>query len=159
MIRIRENGKIEATGAQSVPISHLRPEGVPPDLSVSVAATTGADALELTAKARVVEKTAPVYYTLGADTQGIYHNARVAWELYGPGEEDYLFIVPDQLKPRVRVTGNAAEVEATARLKQPGSYRLRASTVDVAGRTKVIWHSLNVRKDPATGRLSLRQTQ
>ena len=63
----------------------------------------------------------------------MYHNAKVAWELYGPGEEDYLFLRPDNLKPRVREIAGADEIEATVRLRRPGSYRLRAATVDTAG--------------------------
>jgi hypothetical protein len=159
VVRIREDGAIESANASGTETRLMRPDGEPPDLSVSVAASSEADDLKLTARARVVEKTAPVYYTFGADTQGIYHNARVAWELYGPGEEDYLFILPDQLKPRVRVAGDVSDVEATARLKRPGSYRLRVSTVDLSGRTSVVWHLFDVRMDSGTGQLSLRQSQ
>ena len=84
-----------------------RANGVPPGLDVTMAAKSESDAIEITAQARVVEKSAPVYYTLGADTEGVYHNAKVAWELYGPRDEDYLFLRPDNLKPRVREIAGA----------------------------------------------------
>jgi hypothetical protein len=159
VIRIREDGRIDSRNVSNAGTKVVRPDGLPPELSVSIAGSSDADALELTAKARVVEKTAPVYYTFGADTQGIYHNARVAWELYGPAEEDYLFILPNQMKPRVRVADDVADVETTVRLKRQGSYRLRASTVDLAGRSKVVWLSFDVRMDPGSGRLSVRQSE
>ena len=112
IVRVREDGRVEveAYGRRTLvssPRSVKRAPGVPPDLDVTIAARSESDALEITAKARVVEKSAPVYYTLGADTEGVYHNARVAWELYGPGEEDYLFLRPDNLKPRVRKIAGA----------------------------------------------------
>jgi hypothetical protein len=98
-----------------------------------------------------------VYYTVGADTEGVYHNAKVAWEIYGPGDEDYLFLRPDNLKPHVREIAGATEIEATVRLSRPGSYRLRASTVDTAGRTTVVWRPFSVRTDPNTNRLRLEE--
>ena len=75
----------------------------------------------------------------------MYHNARVAWELYGPGEEDYLFLRPDNLKPRVRVDpGDAPKWKLPQRSEHdPGTYRLRAATVDLAGRTTVVWQSFD----------------
>ncbi|MGH9632620.1 MAG: hypothetical protein ACRD7E_30300, partial [Bryobacteraceae bacterium] len=159
IIRVRENGKVEVeeNGKRAVVDRKppARPVGVPPELAVSVTANSAADALELTAKARIVEKSAPVYYTLGADTEGVYHNARVAWELYGPEVEDYQFLRTDNLKPRVQVSGNAAEAEAIVRLNRPGNYRLRAATVDLAGRTAVVWRPFTVAMDANTKRLRL----
>jgi hypothetical protein len=144
VIRVREDGRVEVErdGARSIVERPTppRPEGQPPELSVSVSGVGP----ELTLRARVVEKSAPVYYTLGADTEGVYHNARVAWELYGPDEADYLFVRPEQLKPRVRVNSGIAEVEAAVRVARPGRYRLRAATVDMAGRTAVVWHGFTV---------------
>src|SRR4051794_40833563 len=137
----------------------MRPDGTPPELTVSVTASVEADVLELRATAHVVEKAALIYYTLGADTEGVYHNARVAWELCGPGEEDYVSIRPENLKPRVRVTGDVDEVEASTALTRPGKYRLRASTVDLAGRTTVVWTPFEVAMDPRTKRLGVRQNE
>jgi hypothetical protein len=162
IVRVRENGKVqvEENGKRTelnAPRSAKRANGVPPRLEVTMAGKSGPNALEITAKARVVEESAPVYYTLGADTEGVYHNARVAWELYGPGDEDYLFLRPDNLKPIVRDAGSATEIESSMRLKRPGNYRLRAATVDLAGRTTVVWRSFSVRVDPNTQRLSLQE--
>jgi hypothetical protein len=158
VIRVGEDGAVTSkANSGAVGTTPMRPGGPAPELRISMTASGEADALDLTATARVVEKSAPVYYTLGADTEGVYHNARVAWELYGPSEEDYLFIRPEKLKPRVHVTGDVAEVEITARLKRPGKYRLRAATVDRAGRTTVVWQPFEVTVDGAARRLSLRQ--
>jgi hypothetical protein len=157
VIRIAKDGEVRSdTNGIILPAIPLRPDGMAPDLAVSITGRGGADALELEASARVVEKAAPVYYTLGADTEGVYHNARVAWELYGPGEEDYVFIRPENLKPRVLMDGKVAHVEASIGLNRPGKYVLRAATVDLAGRTTVVWKSFEVSLDPATRHLSLR---
>jgi hypothetical protein len=159
IIRIREDGNVEVEedGKRAVvdPQPPPRPAVVRPELTVSLQSSNAGEALALTFKARVVEKSAPVYYTLGADTEGVYHNARVAWEIYGPEDEDYQFLRPENLKPRVRVTDAAAEVEAGVRLTRPGNYRLPAATVDLAGRTTVVWHPFTVARDAGTERLSL----
>jgi hypothetical protein len=149
IVRIREDGK---RVSRNSPRPAKRVNGVPPGLDVTITAKPEQGALEITAKARVVEISAPVYYTLGADIEGVYHNAKVAWELYGPGEEDYLFLRPDNLKP-------PAGIEATARLKRPGRYRLRASTVDTAGRTAVVWRSFHITIDPKKQQLTYSPTK
>jgi len=159
LVRIREDGKVEVragnrstvlNGPQPVP----RPEGEPPQLKVSLEAQGEGQAVKITAVAEVVETSAPIYYTHGADTEGVYHNARVAWELYGPGEEDYLFLMPEKLKPTVRKTTAGAEAQTRFTIEKPGRYRLRASTVDQAGRSTVVWKRLSAAKDTA-GRLKL----
>ncbi|MCX6623246.1 MAG: hypothetical protein NTY38_19710, partial [Acidobacteria bacterium] len=111
--------------------------------------------LDVTAHARVEETTAPVYYTMGTDSNGIYHNQMVAFELYGPEEQDHRFLSPDRLRPRVKREGNSADVEMRFPISRPGSYRLRAATVDLAGRTTVVWTPLTAARDAATGRLHL----
>ncbi|MFN0166362.1 MAG: hypothetical protein ACKV22_08010 [Bryobacteraceae bacterium] len=146
-VRIREDGKVEVTqngktavtGLARVPV---RPGGEPPRLSVVHSAQSGPDAVEVTARARVVETTAPVFYTFGADTTGIHHNALVAWEVFGPHEEDEVYLMPAGLKPKVDPA--RGQVEVTFKLKRPGSYRLRAATVDLAGRSTVVWRRLEV---------------
>ncbi len=160
IVRVREDGKVEVEvdGKRtflSSPRLVRRAKGVPPSLDVTMASKSESAAIDITALARVVEKSSPVYYTLGADTEGVYHNAKVAWELYGPRDEDYLFLRPDNLKPRVREIVKATEIEATMRISRPGNYRLRASTVDTAGRTTVVWLRFSVRTDPNTKRLRL----
>jgi len=47
-------------------------------------------------------------------------------------------------------------VEVDFTLEQPGQYRLRAATVDLAGRTTVVWRKLEVSAEAPGGRLSLR---
>jgi hypothetical protein len=150
VVRIREDGKVEVieAGVKSVlddPREPERPPGSPPQLSITVSAADGKAPLDIVARADVRETSAPVYYTFGADTQGIYQNAMVAWELYGPGQEDYRFLTPPGLKPRVTRTGTGQEVITGFRLERPGKYRLRAATVDLAGRTSVRWMPIEVK--------------
>jgi hypothetical protein len=158
VVRVREDGKVEVhADGQSVVLDGgrvlARPAGRPPQLTVTLAAQGDEQAIQITALAKVVETTAPVYYTLGADTEGVYHNAMVDWELYGPEDEDYLFLMPDNLKPVVRKSGSGAEVETQFQIEKAGRYRLRASTVDLAGRSTVVWKNLVLTKDAANGRL------
>jgi hypothetical protein len=158
VVRVREDGKVEVhADGRSVVLDHaravVRPAGLAPRLTVTLAAQATEKATEITALAKVVETTAPVYYTLGADIEGVYHNAMVAWELYGPEDEDYLFLMPDNLKPVVRKSGGSGEVETKFRIEKAGRYRLRASTVDLAGRSTVVWKNLVLTKDAANGRL------
>ena len=98
----------------------------------------------MTARATVVEKSAPVFYTFGTDARGVYRNAVVAWELYGPEEEDYRFLTPERQEPKVVKKGSLFEVTVSFVLKRPGRYRLRAATVDLAGRSTVTWANLAV---------------
>jgi hypothetical protein len=147
IVRAREDGKVEVEeeGKRRVldrARTPARAPGIPPQLTVKLSSRETADALEVNAEARVVETSAPVYYTLGADTSGIYHNAMVAWEIYGPGEEDYQFLMPAGLTPRVSLNAQGARVEVSFKLSRPGQYRLRAATVDLAGRSTVVWQTL-----------------
>ena len=103
----------------------------------------------------MVETTAPVYYTMGADPTGIYHNQMVAFEIYGPGEPDQRFLSTDLLRPLVQRKGNQADIDMRFPISRPGSYRLRAATVDLAGRTTVVWTPLAASLDAAPGRLKL----
>ena len=160
VVRVREDGKVEVmengertllAGARTP----QRPSGDPPRLAVTLAGEGTAGELDVTARARVEETTAPVYYTMGGDPTGIYHNAMVAFELYGPEEQDHRFLSPDRLRPRVKREGNFADVEMRFRISRPGSYRLRAATVDLAGRTTVVWKPLAAAKDSAGGKLQL----
>jgi hypothetical protein len=85
-----------------------------------------------------------VYYTLGADVQGVYQHAMAAWELFGPDAEDYRFLQPNDLRPRVVQRKNQAEVDVDFQLERPGTYRLRTATVDQAGRTAISWNEICV---------------
>lgn len=90
--------------------------------------------------AQVKQTHAPIYYTLGADPAGILHNALVLWELYGPNEEDYQFLLAKDMRPDVR-WHNATEAEVHVELPKlaSGRYRVRTATVDTAGRSTVVW--------------------
>lgn len=144
IVRIREDGKIEVYEGNARAVLDrarmpVRPSGASPELTVTVSANESKAPVQIIARANVVETTAPVYYTFGADAQGVYHNAMVAWELYGPREEDYRFLQAPGLKPRVTRDGQRSEVVVEFRLTRPGHYRLRAATVDLAGRSTVRW--------------------
>jgi len=112
--------------------------------------------LGVLARAQVVETSAPVYYTFGAARDGIVYNHRVAWELYGPNPEDHQFLTADNLAPAARPSGSAADVKVKFKLTQRGSYRLRAATVDTAGRSTVVWKSVFVSQDTSIGLLRMR---
>ncbi|MBI4663090.1 MAG: hypothetical protein HY735_30145 [Verrucomicrobia bacterium] len=144
LVRILEEGKveIEQDGKRVVldqARTPMRPPGIPPGIEVDLSAQEGTAPLAITARARVTENSAPVYYTLGTDTEGVYHNAVVAWEIYGPGEEDYRILQPPGMRPHVARNGNLFEVTVNFTLHRSGQYRLRAATVDLAGRTTVNW--------------------
>jgi len=149
VIRIEEDGTVQIikdgreTGLKG-PRKPARPDGVPPKLEVGLSSQKGKAPLEFTANARVVQGSARIYYTVGADSDGVYHNDMVLWELFGPGEEDYLFLNRSCPASIVR-DGNAWGVRIRFSLSQPGSYRLRAATVDIAGRTAVVWMPIAVK--------------
>jgi hypothetical protein len=149
VVRVREDGKVEVmVGGKNVlhesPRIPDRPEGNPPLLVIGLSAETGKAPLEVAARALLVEGSASVYYTLGANSRGIYRNVKVLWELYGPGEEDYRFLLSENREPRIREEGGRTRVEIEFKIGRPGLYRLRAATVDLAGRTTVLWKNITV---------------
>ena len=149
VVRIREDGKVEVTENDQTVLHEAartptRPNGIPPKLTVDVSIPQGKTPVQIHACATVTEGSASVYYTRGADENGIYNNERVLWELFGPEEEDYRFLNREQSKIRIHQTGSATEVEIRFSLKRPGNYRLRAATVDMAGRTAVEWKTITV---------------
>ena len=154
VVRIREDGKVEVNEGNETVLSEgarlpTRPDGVPPTLVVDVSIPQDETPLEVRACATVTEGSASVYYTRGADENGIYNNERVLWELFGPEEEDYRFLNREQSKICIQQTGSAAEVEIRFSLKHPGNYRLRAATVDMAGRTAVAWETITIPNEHA----------
>lgn len=156
-VRIREDGKVEvdAAGKHTVLAGHRVPPrapGVPPALAVTLSGVPTAEGLEISARAHVVETSAPVYYTFGAAPDGIVYNNVVEWELYGPNAEDHQFLTSDHPTPAPSLKGSVWDVHTSLKPAQPGQYRLRAATVDTVGRTTVVWKSLVVSKD-AAGRL------
>lgn len=161
VVRIREDGKVEVTENGRTTVldgarKPVRPVGDPPGLNVTVSAEPAEGELEVTARARVVETSAPVYYTTGPDPEGVYHNQMAAFELYGPGEADYQFLAPAHFRPTVWREAGRATVEMRFAITRPGNYRLRTATVDLAGRTAVVWTPLVVSPNAAGGRLQLK---
>lgn len=145
IVRIREDGKVEVggTGPPTV-FEHARvparPGGPGPALSVSLSSDHGAVPLAISAEAQVTPGAAPVYYTLGADARGVSRNVAVLWELYGPEPQDYRTL----RSPEARPAGGGLTSSTGLRLTRPGHYRLRAATVDLAGRSAVRWTGIDV---------------
>ena len=149
IVRVKENGKVEViiNGKSTQldgPRIPNRPAGDPPQLSVELSTEAGKAPLEVTTCATLAEGSSSVYYTLGADSKGIYKNVKVLWELYGPGEEDYRFLLSENRKPRIIDEGHRTNVEMRFVIRQPGKYDLRAATVDLAGRTTVACKRITV---------------
>ena len=68
------------------------------------------------------------------------------WEVYGPNEEDYAFRGPEiDFAPAAIEGSGEFKAEATLHFTQPGKYRLRAVTTDLAGRSTVVWKELEIR--------------
>jgi hypothetical protein len=149
VVNIREDGKVmvEVDGKKTLhngPRIPDRPAGNPPQLAVELSIETGKAPLEVSARAILIEGSAPIYYTLGADPKGVYKNVKVFWELYGPEEEDYRSILNWNQEPHVYDEDARAIVDINFKINQPGKYRLRAVTVDLAGRTAVVWKNITV---------------
>lgn len=147
VVRIREDGKVEVYEGNEMTLHDgaripTRPTGTPPTLSVDVSTLQANTPFEVRACATVTEGSASVYYTRGADASGIYNNEIVLWELFGPEEEDYRFLNRDHSEIRINQTESGAEVEIRFARNRPGNYRLRAATVDMAGRTAVTWKTI-----------------
>ena len=151
IVRVREDGRVETIAGGhrnmlSKPRMPTRPNGEPPALFVQLSDGGEQGPRTITAHAKVQEKASPVYYTTGTDDQGVYHNARVLWELYGPGPEDYRSLLAIGVNPETRIDGKIAEIELRFQVTQAGRYRLRAATTDLAGRSAVVWKEIVVRK-------------
>ena len=149
VVRIWEDGKVEVWENGGVVLHEgartpTRPNGTPPTLNLNVSISRADGPHEAHAFAAVTKGSAPVYYTRGADESGVYNNEMVLWELFGPEEEDYRFLNREHSEIRIDQTESVAEVEIRFSLKHPGNYRLRAATVDMAGRTAVVWKTVIV---------------
>ena len=150
VIRIREDGTVEGIeGEQKVLYNSARtpprPAGTPPKLNVDVSVNQGEVSFEIRARATVTAGSASVYYTLGADENGIYNNEIVLWELFGPEEEDYRFLNRESSKVRIDEDESASTAEIDFRIELAGNYRLRVATVDMAGRTAIVWETITCR--------------
>ena len=149
IVRIREDGKVEVHEGSETTLHEgartpTRPTGTPPTLTVDVSIPQTDIPLEVRACATITKGSASVYYTRGADVSGIYNNEMVLCELFGPEEEDYLFLNREPSEIRIDQTETIAEAEIRFSLKHPGNYRLRAATVDIAGRTAVAWETISI---------------
>lgn len=147
IVRIREDGRVEVEegGKRLVhdgPRTPARPGGDPPRIAVDVSTEEGSVPLEMTARARLNEGSSLIYYTSGANKNGVYVNSKVFWELYGPEEEDYRILSHEFRDADIQDHGSRSTVEITFRIEGPGVYRLRASTCDLAGRTAVDWKTI-----------------
>jgi len=148
VVCVREDGRLEITAdgrrtSRKGPRVPERPPGKPPELAVELRGGIGERPNSFTARARVTEGLAPVYYTSGADRRGVYHNIVVLWELFGSGAEDYRQLSGRVTSPLSGESGSAV-VETQFTVEQPGRYRLRAATTDLAGRSAVVWKEIKV---------------
>ena len=151
-IRIREDGKVEVDDGNETVLyerarNPARPNGIPPTLRVNIPIPQANTPLEVQASATVTEGSASIYYTRGADESGVYNNEMVLWELFGPAEEDYRFLNREASEIRINQRESGTEVEIRFSLKRAGDYRLRVATVDMAGRTAVVWETITVPRD------------
>jgi hypothetical protein len=148
VVRAREDGKVEVTKGTERTIFDAaripeRPDGESPQLDMTVSTTDGSAPYSLTATARVLEGSTSVYYSREPDATGVHHNQIVAWELYGPGEEDYTCRPPTIAPGAVTVDSDNGHVaEAKIHIEAPGTYRLRVATTDLAGRSAVVWKEI-----------------
>ena len=89
----------------------------------------------LVAEAQITEHQSPVYFSPQHDDEGIWENTKVIWQLYGPG--------PDLYRNLSHLFDSEAGI-LPLELEDPGTYRLRASVVDRAGRSTVRWETIVV---------------
>ncbi len=151
IVTIRKDGKVEIVqngDSQILDSARVpeRPAGKVPELIVDIDPSGNSAPDTFTARANVKAGSAPVYYTQGANKEGIYRNTYVLWELYGPGEEDYTDFWNERWDVDVSEKDDTATVELIFTLDKPGSYRLRVSACDVAGRSSVVWKNITVTK-------------
>jgi hypothetical protein len=149
IIHVREDGRVGISTPRGertlrTPRRPTRPEGEPPGFRVELSVSSGKAPLRVRVQGEVTETAARVWYTHGTDRDGVCHNAYVAWELYGPSEEDYRSLIPQGSRPEVTRKGVDIDVATEFTLNRPGTYRLRAATVDLAGRSTVVWKSIVV---------------
>ena len=147
IVTVRENGEVNVfkDGKQELLESARipdRPDGVAPQLSVNILPIDKKAPFTVTALAKVVEGSAPIFYTPGADKNGIYNNHYVLWELFGPNDEDYSNLWAESWNVDVSEKENFVDVKIKFSISKPGDYRLRVSTSDMAGRSTVVWKNI-----------------
>ena len=149
IVRIREDGKveiIEKNQSEILPGPRIpnRPPGDAPQMSVDLSAEQGKAPLPMTARTILSEGASPIFYTPGPDDQGVVNNVMVFWELYGPSEEDYRVLVDRTRKIIPRRDHDQTIVEIKFQVGKSGTYRLRAASCDLAGRTTEVWKTITV---------------
>jgi hypothetical protein len=148
LVRVREDGQVEVhSGANRVlrdgPRTPDRPEGSPPGLSLTLKTMSNLERNRIRARASVVQRETPVFYTIHHNKEGGYDNAVVLWELFGPRDEDYRALLNDGVRPEIQWHGSACDVDVEFLVRSPGRYRLRAAVSDTAGRTAVVWQQFS----------------
>ncbi|MEA3479097.1 MAG: hypothetical protein U9R60_13005, partial [Bacteroidota bacterium] len=140
-VEILKNGESRLLDSARVP---ERPDGDPPQLAVELISAGSQSPAAITARATVSEGSAPVYYTMGADANGIYKNQYVLWELFGPEEQNHSKLWIERWAVSVSEENNSVGVEIKFTIDRPGNYRLRAATTDVTGRSSVVWKEIHI---------------
>lgn len=147
VVRVREDGKVEVRSRESKEVLDAarvpeRPAGAAPRLNVTCSQNTPRVPCQVNVEVQVVQGDAPIFYTLGANRQGVYANEVVLFELFGPEEYDYVFLNREGPASKVARVDSGYRVEKTFVLDKPGSFRLRSAVCDLAGRTDVFWTGL-----------------
>ncbi len=151
IVSIREDGKVAVTENGETNLFNAarkpeRPQGRPPTVTVKVQKGGNSLPATITAIAHVTEGSAPVYYTMGADSSGIYINQYVLWELFGPEKEDYTDLWNDRWAVSIVENDHSATAEIHFKIDNPGNYRLRVASTDLAGRSAVVWQDIHIGK-------------
>jgi hypothetical protein len=141
-VGVMKNGKTTILNSVRTP---TRSEGNPPKLDVNILGGNVQTAGAITVTVNVVEGSAPVYFTRGVNHDGINVNQYILWELFGPEDEDYTAFWDERFNYTVTEKNNSVDVEFKFTVNQPGEYRLRVATTDLAGRSKVVWKNLTIR--------------
>ena len=150
VVRVREDGKIELiqdgihTLLEGARVPE-RPQGEAPRLSVALSTVQATSPVDILAVAHITEGAAHAYYAPAPDANGEHHNLRVAWELFGPEDEDCTYRSPGiTYGPSSPEADRGYAAEAAIHIEKPGQYRLRAAATDLAGRSTVVWKEITV---------------
>jgi hypothetical protein len=147
IVHVREDGTLQTRNeageeTSSNPRPAQRPDGHPPQLTLEVAASDSSGSKQFTARAEVTEGSAPVFYTPRSNREGVYENAVVFWELFGPRDEDYRVLLGENNRLQISDDHPTYHVAIKFQVQRPGTYRLRAAIADLSGRTSVVWKTL-----------------
>ena len=150
IVNIRKNGKVEVTAkGQTIMLDSARilnrANGVSPHLSTNIKGGNTHSTGLISVTANIKKSSAPVYFTRGVNDEGKNINQYVLWELFGPGDEDYTAFWDERFNYTVTEKKNSVEVEFRFTVNQPGEYRLRVATTDLAGKSAVVWTNLTIK--------------